>query len=593
MKKSSLLALAIVAAAFAGSLPLQAQWQTQSILVKPGWSAIYLHVDAGYDKLDDLVGADLTNPISQLWLWQPSASTIQYVTGPQAPVTSSTEWVPWRRITTGMSSTLTRLVPNGAYLVFSTATTNYMWTLKGKPVAPSYTWATTGENFLGFPTPPSLPPTFDHFLSLGGSLESLAQIYAYQGGDLTSSNPAPVQFFTSTLVNRGQAYWIRAGTYYNNYFGPFTATPQDLVGVDFGDSSSQCTLRLMNPTANPVTVTMQLLPSESAPTNQPDYANVPPVLVRGALITSNLSYGFTNLTVNNTVSWTLPPQGQNGSSQAIVLGLNRYTMSGAPGTLYGGILKLTDSYGLSEVDLPVSAQVASYAGLWVGEATVSQVQAYLKSFQRDGNNNPVMDTNGAYIVTGIDTNLGPTSSAFPLRLIVHNDGSHAYLLQRVFYGSDPGSNIIVTTSEAFLDPAQLGAARRITAVHLPWTPNNTAYSLGGPLTPGALLSTTVTTTYDDQSSNPFLHTYHPDHDNLDATFQVQLAPGQESYGISRAITLNITPPGNDFNSLTQAGQSFSGAYTEAITMTGAGTRVFNVGGAFSLNRVSAIATLTH
>jgi len=63
MKKSSLLALAIVAAAFAGSLPLQAQWQTQSILVKPGWSAIYLHVDAGYDKLDDLVGADLTNPI--------------------------------------------------------------------------------------------------------------------------------------------------------------------------------------------------------------------------------------------------------------------------------------------------------------------------------------------------------------------------------------------------------------------------------------------------------------------------------------------------------------------------------------------------
>ena len=32
------------------------------------------------------------------------------------------------------------------------------------------------------------------------------------------------------------------------------------------------------------------------------------------------------------------------------------------------------------------------------------------------------------------------------------------------------------------------------------------------------MATTVTLSYNDQASNPFLHTYHPDHDNLDATF---------------------------------------------------------------------------
>ena len=246
--------------------------------------------------------------------------------------------------------------------------------------------------------------------------------------------------------------------------------------------------------------------------------------------------------------------------------------------------------------MPVSAQVASYAGLWVGQASVSQVQAYLKSFQRDDNNNPVVDPNtGAYIVTNVNTNLGATAAAFPLRLIVHNDGTNANLLERVFYGMDPGSNTIVTTSESFLNPSQLGVARRISAVHLPWTAANAPYPLTGTLTPGGLLTATVNTAYDDQSSNPFLHTYHPDHDNLDARFQSQLPVGSEWFGISRLITLSIAPPGGDFTSLTQAGQVFNGAYTEAVTLTGLGgfTRTYNVAGVFSLNRISPIAVLTH
>jgi hypothetical protein len=194
----------------------------------------------------------------------------------------------------------------------------------------------------------------------------------------------------------------------------------------------------------------------------------------------------------------------------------------------------------------------------------------------------------------VNTKLGPVSTAFPLQLILHNDGTNVNLLQRVFYGSDPSSNNIVTTSESSLDPGQLGNARRITAVQLPWTPTNRTWVCSGQLIPGRTLSATVDLPYDDQASNPFLHAYHPDHDNLDASFQNQLPVGSESYEITRQITLSLNSPGTDFASQTQFGQSFQGAYNETITMRGLGaaTRKFNVAGTFALSRISPIAVLT-
>jgi hypothetical protein len=225
---------------------------------------------------------------------------------------------------------------------------------------------------------------------------------------------------------------------------------------------------------------------------------------------------------------------------------------------------------------------------------VSQVGNYLKTYQRDNNNAPVVSSNGTYVITGVNTNLGAVAQSYPLRLIVHYDGTNAFLLQRVYYGLDPYTNVVIATSESLLDPNHLSTARRISATHLPWTDDNAPWPFVGQLTQGGSLVTTAVLPYDDQRSNPFLHTYHPDHDNLDASFQTQLPPGSESYGVSRQITLSLTPPGNDFVSLTSSAQSLSGDYLEAITVSGLGgaTRSFNVTGSFSLSRLSPIATLT-
>ena len=571
----------------------RAQWQTQSLLIKPGWTAIYLHVDASYQTLDNLVGGDLNNPIQEIWLWNVSGSTLQYVTAPQAPLTTSSQWANWERLGTGLPSTLATLVPNGAYLVHSTAATNYTWNLKGKPVAPSYAWTTAGENFLDFPTSPNNPPAFDTFLSLAPALESVAQIYQYNGGQLGSTNPSQVFNLHNTTVTRGQAFWIQSGSYFNNYYGPFTAVIPSVGGVAFSNLTSQFSFHLQNTTAGKVTVTLNLLTSETPPSGQTLIVGVPPLLLRGALVTTNLTYSYSNLTTGTPASWTLAPQGSSGSDIVVVLGLNRYAMTASPGSLYAGILKFTDSTGYTEVDAPVSAVVANYTGLWVGSASVSQVANYLKIYQTDANNTPVVGTNGAYVVTGTNTSLGAVSSPFPLRLIVHNDATHVNLLQRVFFGSDINSNTIIALNESSLDPSQLGSARRISAIHLPWSATNVPFPMTGQLAPGGTLTASATFNYADQSSNPFLHTYHPDHDNLDATFQNQLPVGSESYGIQRQFTLTISPPNNDFASLTQAGQSFTGVYQETITMTGLGgaTRTFNTAGSFGLTRLSPISVL--
>ena len=592
-KRTALLALQL-ALLFALTGRVGAQWQTQSVLVKPGWSAIYLFVDASYTNLDWLVGSDPNNPIAEIWLWQPTVSSVQFVNNPLAPITGGSQWANWERLNTGLSGTMTKLAPNCAYLVHSLATTNYTWNLKGQPAAPNYYWNATAINLIGFPTVTNNPPALDTFLAPAPSFAGVATIYQYNGGDLSGINPSMVFAPHGTKVNRGTAFWINETNFVNSYFGPFQVQVPS-GGTTFGTGSGSASIRLINTTPASVTVRLTLQPSETPPAGQTPIAGLPPIVVRGALNASNVTYTATALSSTTPMSWTLAPQGQAGSDIGVILGVNRGLLTNAPGALYAGILRFTDAQNLTEVDVPASAQPASYAGLWVGGASVSQVSQYLKTYQTNSDGSMAQQTNGAYVVTGIQTNLGTTASAFPMRLILHNDGTNVNLLQRVFYGLDINSNPVVATAESALDPAQLGSARRISSVEFPWTPTNRTWQFsGGTLAPGATISNTITVNYDDQSTNPFLHTYHPDHDNLDSTFQTQLPIGSESYQIDRLITLSLVPPGNDFISLVTYGQSFNGAYSERITMTGIGfaTSVFNVAGGFTMNRLSSIAQLT-
>ncbi len=599
--------LVLVVLGLAGATPASAQWVTQTLDLKQGWNAVYLHVDASHATLDELVGAsapELT-PIEQIWRWTPDEAMAQFITSPQQPVESGSQWSVWRRTGEGLSN-LPRVHANFAYLVY--ATEPYVWSLKGKPVLPRYQWVTSGLNFVGFPTVAASAPSFENFLAEAPLLQLLLAgtggIYRYTGGEFSPTNPGKLFLLQTTPVRRGEAYWIQAGqpNYYNKYYGPFEVVSGITGALEFGDQLSSAAFRLRNQTSEPLTVTLRLRASEAAPTGQPSVVALPPLLLRGELNATDLTHGLIELGADTPQTWTLEPQGQPGSDVEVVVGLDRANLTQPVGALLAGVLELTDSLGHTRVDLGVTAEAASQAGLWIGGAAVGKVSQYLKNYAKV-DDRPVVQEDGSYQVESMDTSLQAVPAAYPLRLIVHNpaetSGGPAVLLQQVFYGLNAEAEPVVTTRQSGLDARYLAQARRLSAAHLPWTQANTGWDFSGRLQRGGGgIQATVVTPYDAQASNPFLHTYHPDHDNLDARFENQVTQGSESYRIERQIRLEVQPPEADFRSRVTAGLALTGKYAETIRLVGlarAGgtfdTREFTVEGVFSLQRATDIPTL--
>jgi hypothetical protein len=315
---------------------------------------------------------------------------------------------------------------------------------------------------------------------------------------------------------------------------------------------------------------------------------------------ATLQYGSTPLKRTSPdiddgfISWTLPPKGTPGSDIQVVLGLMRDQMTGNPGDISAGVLQLTDDQGLMLLNLGVTAIKSNPAGLWVGEAQISKIVQYLVNYERDPSGNPVIkltEKDGSYSVLTKNSVLGSVPQTFPIRLILHDDGTKQFLLQRVFLGTDLTTNSIVATKQSFIDPALLGSARRISAVHMPWSESNTPWEM---TKVGSVYSATIITPYDNPGSNPFVHQYHPDHDNLNASFKQVLPKGNESYGISRSISLSQQAPGSDYVGQTIGSMERRGIYEETLTVEGVGTgvRSFKVVGTFYLNRISPISKLT-
>ncbi len=376
------------------------QWQTQSFDLAPGWNAIYTHVDTMHSGIAALASG---TQVEEVWMWQPPASTAQYVTTPDLPSDAKSRWASWKRDPpVGLdvnSSVLKRMPGNSAYLVKLGGSVNYTWSVKGKPVPPHYQWTTTGLNFFGVPSVPANPKSLEDYFGYAGYLLQNTQMFAYGGGDISATNPGQVYGLRTTLAKRGQAYWMDAGTQFNRYFGPFSVKLQSVSGAHFGDHLSAYRLRLRNMTSANLTVSLAGVDSETVPTGETAIAAAAPVLVRGALDTTTLVYAHAVLS-DGAQSWTLKPAGTIGSEVEVVLGLNRTTMSGAAGTLYASLLRFTDSLGHSQVDIPVSGTVGTSEGLWVGSAGISQVRHSLAT-----------DT----------TTFGDVSSAYPLRLILHKE----------------------------------------------------------------------------------------------------------------------------------------------------------------------------
>jgi hypothetical protein len=537
-----------------------AQWQSTTYTLKGGWNAIYLSGNATHDTIDNL----FPSQVQEVWRWNPNPTQVQFTESPLIPSAGTPEWSVWKR-GIPLESTLTQLTGQTAYLVkcSGTAANTYTASVKQAPLPPSTSWVRNGANLLGFPTlknGATYPLFSTYFATFSAATAANTKIYKYIGGDLGSGNPLQVFSPTTERLDRTQAYWFSAEVV-GNFYAPLEISLSASSGMTFGRTGSLITVRVRNRSTAAVTLTLAPVNSETAPASQTGISGPVPLTKRSFNATT-LAWTETPITAAYTEAV--------GPSSTVELnfGINRADSSmtaAAANALFASFLRITDSGNLMDVYLPASAQKASLAGLWVGDISLTNV-GYASGSQ------------------------GSTPQSFPLRTLLHvaDDGT-ARLLPQVFIGQlAAGSNDVgLCTLESFLKQDAKATAQRLVAAHMPLDQVITSGS--GSVGVGNTLVRTITIPYND-ATNPFVHQYHPDHDNKNARFQ-PVGAGVESYDITRNCTFTFTasPPSGSTVTSGWGSSVIGGTYSE--TITGIHKNDIKVTGTFELRRASELGAI--
>ena len=182
-------------------------------------------------------------------------------------------------------------------------------------------------------------------------------------------------------------------------------------------------------------------------------------------------------------------------------------------------------------------------------------------------------------LSGGELDTRTTKTAFPLRLILHRAASGTVkLVQQIYLGSD-GKTTTVATAEA-LFPSGLKPTKRLSSGYFP---TDFVATGTGAMAPTGTLAFTVPLSY-DADSNPFVHRYHPDHDNLDPLFGTKLAAGQESWTVNRAVTLTFAASLPGVTDPAWGVSMLGGTYQEVVT--GLRAQPITTSGLFILYRVA-------
>jgi hypothetical protein len=536
-----------------GSQALFGQWKTETYNLRGGWNGIYLHGDATHQTTSELF-ANYPNVI-EVWRWNPNPDAAQFGSSAAAPTESSSEWTVWKR-NDPEEQKLSAMIGQAAYLIRCTGPSSTVTQVRiaQRPRPPSSTWLVSGANFQGFPALASPPLMTSYFGSLPQALSG--RVFKYIGGELGGTNPMQVST-TVERVDRNTAYWFEAQMV-SSFTGPVEYELPGSSGLSFGRSGSLITVGVMNRTTTEISVTLSVETSEPAPVGQTPIAGPVPLKLRQFDATTN-SYVEKALTGSLIVK--VPASGRYD----LQLVVDRSSMAGSNTSQFASFLRLRDSANLSDAFLPVTAQVASPSGLWIGDIKIDSVISTVPG--------------------------SPGSSiprAFPLRTIIHVDQNEtARLLSQAFVGplATPGQLVGVSLREG-----SIAADRKEEAIRLVSTtmPLDRAVMGAGSFAIGSSLEHIVTIPFDDPV-NPFVHQYHPDHDNLSPRLE-PLRAGVESYQLTRrcTFTFTATPPGGG-NMAGWGTTIFGGTYTEIIT--GLNKQPLEVSGTFLLRRFSEIADI--
>jgi hypothetical protein len=625
---------------------LQAQWSTETYVLKPGWNAIWLPLNISHATMPQILPPQVT----RVHMWTNSKSGMLTPNPFADPVPVSLQWEKWSK-DPAEKTTFSEMLPNVSYLIEVGGTQNITWSVTGKPEPPDYAWSSDGTNLIGFPLLSEGPASnrmanrifeFDPVLLDTGTTPS----FYYNGGamlkpDGSVNNPLQVPATGDFPLNRFQAYWIKAANY-TNYYGPVNVNlGAGAGGLAYGESSSSIALRVRSAVkSGNITVTLSPLNSATPPTGQQAITAQVPLRVRGALSLSTGLYAMTPVTPTTPVRVVLAP----GEEKEIIFALDRAALTGP---FYASILRVTDSLGVSDIRIPVSARPTPKQGLWAGGAVINRVDqlepiAFSGSISSVANpaagsnptpgdiltvskvdrgaivaNTPIAGQNvrigtsiisqisqaagkpagkeGTYRVSitqrvsnpGNKTNLvmyriisQGSPDPFSQKLILHSSTNGTIrLLQRAVGGTMNGVSAVGIDETAF--PSATGGVPsfRTSSSHFPAKME----VVGTGTLPAGPLRFTVTLGHND-SSHPFVHVYHPDHDNKDERFEQQLPAGRESNTITRAIEFTFLPTNPNGFDPEWGGTRLGGTYRE--TITGLRSLPIVCNGAFVINRIA-------
>jgi hypothetical protein len=404
-------------------------------------------------------------------------------------------------------------------------------------------------------------------------------------------------------MKAGEAIWIRSAGE-STFPGPLSVTLEQGRSLDYGGLLTEQTLTVHNNslTSHNISVTQLRSDIPIPGTSYPTLAGDVPLSFWKMLYPSNIGFFPFPAQLTKPVA--------PGGKWSIRLAVRRADMAaalaGISSSLYQSILLVSDGAG-SQMLVPVTSEglqpqtrsqvsgkrrpldassLNPRAGLWIGSAVLNKVS----------------------LPAGDPTLPLPThSSDFEFRLILHVDnGGQVRLLQNVLqmwktgtYTNDsngrnvvdqPGYYVLLTKENLISQQQYSGSAMRDGQL-LARRFSSVAFGFRDPISMAGAGDFGVDSSvffcehkldYRDPL-NPFLHRYHPDHNNLAEDFQTPLKEGEESFDVKRSITLQFTSEDPDNLKLSGWGDNqVGGIYKE--TISGLHKQAILVSGTFRLHQ---------
>lgn len=543
------------------------QTRTQDIELVPGWNAVFLEVQP--DPRDaELALAQV--PVESVWLWNGRTASSQFVQDPGRLTPESPDWLVFLPARAGQPAlgTLFTLPGGRPYLVKLGGSTPVVWRVSGRPANRAPVWKGERFNFVGFHLDPAVPVTIQDFFSPVSALHNQPVYTLSPAGEWQL-----VTDRTSRPLKPGRAYWVYAREA-TDFDGPLSAESVLQGDLAFGGLANRLKLRVGNLWSRNRSIRVRPVPTGPAPAGTP-YSLGP---VRLGVRQRN-SKAFVPFETGVTL-----PLGP-GQSDDLPLEIRRHEMieasvpAGVLAASFQTLLEVTDGAGSRRF---VSVTAASpnhpelvgvspgssaaqqrgrsagtaldpvgspYAGLWSGFVSVDQVSEP-RHATAPGQPRPAAGTFQFRVLVHVDTagtcrllgqayvmfkagefaaptGNGPSEVAQPGRYVILTDES--------LLGLRDAKGALVYTGSMLRDDVRIG--RRISCATLSL---DAPLMLSGNFGPAnSVLSGTNRIPF-NHPLNPFVHRYHPDHDNKDREFVPYAGPNEESWDLVREMTFYFT-----------------------------------------------------